>query len=127
MRVRVGSSDLLEQLHRLPASLADARMTWVADSRIAPESGQVGDASCDAVLSEEHGWLVLRMGDAPLPEQPGGALPAHALAAVGLAGELLESGASEGASREIDLDGIRIRSGVPTGTARVEGRGDAGA
>lgn len=118
MRVRVGSPDLVEQLRRLPASLADARIEWVDDSRAG-----AGSAACDAVLFEEDGWLVLRMGDARLPVQPGGALPALALAAVGFVGEMLDGGAAAGASRAIDLNAVRVRSsdvGGAAGDAHVE-------
>ena len=120
MRVRVGSRDLIEQLRRLPVGLTDARIEWVADDRIAPQSEQAEEVSCDAVVYEEYGWLVLRMGDEPLPAQPGGALPAHALAAVGFAGEMLESAAAEGASRAIDLDGVRVHAVAAIRTAQVE-------
>jgi len=120
MRVRVGSRDLVEQLRRLPVGLTDARIEWVADDGVAPQGEQAAEAPCDAVLCEEYGWLVLRMGDELLPAQPGGALLAHALAAVGFAGELLESAATEGASRAIDLDGVRVHAVAAMGTARVE-------
>lgn len=120
MRVRVGSRDLVEQLRRLPVELTDARIEWVADNRVGPQSERAEEASCDAVLCEEYGWLVLRMGDELLPAQPGGALPAHALAAVGFAGELLESAATKGASRAIDLDGVRVNAVAARGIAQVE-------
>jgi hypothetical protein len=108
MRVRVGSGDLLHQLRRLPRQLVDPRIAWVGDresgGRHVPEPG-----SCDAVLVEEDGWLVLRLGDATIPPQPGGGLRAHAVIAMGFAGDLLDAHAGAGAARAIELDALRLR------------------